>query len=220
MLAGLVALAQCLVSCDREPYYPIDSLEFAMDSVAFYGESPKLFLESGGASLDMTVSVSIDGNCVIRDSAMVFSLHFEPDTLVAAVPLEVGTHELSAVALGCCGRYASGNFTFRVLPAVEAVGPNIFISDSIVPLELRIMPREYAALTEVTEADDSVMATRTEVTPTGFVVTPVFRSVGSSVLTLTCLGHTYRIPLEFRQRWISNSQYRSGRATYTDREEL
>lgn len=203
-IAGLMfCLALIIFSCDKETLPPITGVSFQMDSVFFWGNDPELIIRSRSKGLEVTLSVSVDGKTAFCDAEPYAIGEDGIDTLRIDEPLGVGSHRIHAVALGCCGRYVSEDFEFRILPSLEAKNSNVFYPDAVTPLLLEMKPDGYNRKTIVTEADDEVMSTSTTFTSTGFSVRPTFRSLGTSSLKLDCLGHMYVVPLEFGERWAT-----------------
>lgn len=204
IIAGLALCSALLIfSCSKESLPPITGVSFQMDSVFFWGNDPELIIKSKSKGLEVTLSVSVDGKISFCDGEPYAIGEDGIDTLRIDEPLEIGTHTLHAVALGCCGRYVSEDFTFRILPSLKAKSSNVFYPDAVSPLVLEMKPDGYSRKTEVTEADDEVMSTTTTVTSTGFSVRPTFRSLGASSLKLDCMEHTYVVPLEFSEHWTA-----------------
>ena len=207
ILIALTAAAAAIsvFSCNKETLPPVTGVSFQMDSVAFWGSEPGLIIKSRTRGLEVTLSVLIDGKTAFCDAEPYAIGEDGCDTLRIDEPLGIGEHTLHAVALGCCGRYVSQDLEFRVLPSLEARTSNIFYDGNSSQLLLLMKPDGYSQQSTVTEADDEVMSTVTKANVSGFSIAPTLRSYGESSVLIECLGHTYTVPLEYRQRWAAVS---------------
>ena len=202
--AAAILAAICLFSCEREIMPPITGVSFQMDSVFFYGSDPELVIRSKSKGVEATLSITVDGTDAFCNGEPYAIGEDGCDTIRIDTGLGVGEHTVRALALGCCGRYIQEDFTFRVLPSLEAASTNIFQTGiPVQPLILRMQPASYIGQTTVKEADDAVLMTETVKTRDGFNVMPTLRSAGTTSMKFICLGHTYDVPLECRDGWAA-----------------
>ena len=156
--AAAILAAICLFSCEREIMPPITGVSFQMDSVFFYGSDPELVIRSKSKGVEATLSITVDGTDAFCNGEPYAIGEDGCDTIRIDTGLGVGEHTVRALALGCCGRYIQEDFTFRVLPSLEAASTNIFQTGiPVQPLILRMEPASYIGQTTVKEADDAVL---------------------------------------------------------------